>query len=135
MITKEEWDKAKRNILADVELEKFDHPEIRFGQAVFNISLKYFQEVEWLRTSPYFDCFYNSEKAYIFLDELGRIVTKPPDVKEEKVLKDGYYILVVDNIKCAARIENEMIHDTLDDNIAYTQTEYIINYSRFIEEL
>lgn len=49
-------------------------------------------------------------------------------------LKDGFYILIVDGVKCAAKIEDGIIHDTVDEE-GYSQSDYSITCARFIEEL
>lgn len=51
------------------------------------------------------------------------------------LLKDGFYILIVDNVKCAAMIKRGIVYDTIEGDEGYTQDEYPITYVRFIEEL
>ena len=50
-------------------------------------------------------------------------------------LKDGFYILIVNKVKCAAMIKKGIVYDTVDGDEGYDQSEYYITYARFIEEL
>jgi hypothetical protein len=72
-MTKEKWETFKSKINAEAEKETYVHPQIRWGQAIFNIARSMFEEVEWLRATPY-DCFHDSDKTGLFLDELGKIL-------------------------------------------------------------
>lgn len=62
------------SIIEDAEKSMKKHPELRFGQAVFNEAYKSFPEfTDRLRGTEY-DCFYVDDKVGAFLEELTDII-------------------------------------------------------------
>jgi len=74
-MTEKKWTEFKKDIILKAKKEITEHPYIRWGQAIFNISSEMFTEVRRLRATI-LDCFYDDDKVEMFLEELGNILTE-----------------------------------------------------------
>lgn len=57
-------------IKKEADLIVLNNPSIRYGQAVFNVSYKYFPVAADHLRGTYFDCYYEDSKVDLYLQEL-----------------------------------------------------------------
>ena len=72
--TVSEIDKNIILIYQNASIQRSKHPQLRWGQAVFNSAYDFYpEEVNQLRNTE-FDCFYADEKTTEFMNQLGKIL-------------------------------------------------------------